>query len=128
MWYAVETAFIDGQLFESRCCFIDGDTSSPVGHCFAGSEQEPQNSCQKFYNDRIEVRVDWFESESIAHDFCDGKITYIHHYEAYFDKSILTTRRRYIKREIVPVDHVKYFAHKGVDIEHKVKYRPWWVY
>lgn len=28
-WYAVETAFVDGELLDSKCCFEDG--SSIVG-------------------------------------------------------------------------------------------------
>ncbi len=30
LWYAVETAFVDGQLLGSNCCFIDGDERSSV--------------------------------------------------------------------------------------------------
>ena len=42
----------------------------------------------KNIDNRIEIHFDWFESEKLAKDFCDGKITYIHHYEAYYKKSI----------------------------------------
>ena len=81
MWYAVETAFIDGRFLGSRCLFVDGDETSSVGHCFA-NDHEPVNQCQKEFGDRIELHTDWFESEELAHAFCDGNITYIHHYEA----------------------------------------------
>ena len=76
MWYAVETAFVDGQLLGSQCCFVDGDEQSPVGHCYADRNEEPHNSCQKEFNDRIEIHVDWFETEELAHAFCDGRYEY----------------------------------------------------
>lgn len=127
MWYAVETAFIDGRFFGSRCLFVDGDETSSVGHCFA-NDHEPVNQCQKEFGDRIELHTDWFESEELAHAFCDGNITYIHHYEAYYDKSIKTSRRRFLKREIVTVDEEKgLFSHRGIYKDHLTEECPWWL-
>lgn len=127
MWYAVETAFVDGQLLGSNCCFIDRDEQSSVGHCFADWNEEPHNSCQKEFNDRIEIHVDWFETETLAHAFCDGKVTYITHYDAYYKKSINSTLRRYRSREIVKVDHKEHFPWRDEVKDHLLDSEPFWV-
>lgn len=128
MWYAVETAFVDGKVFGSRCLFVDGDETSPMGHCFVDDCEKPFNQCQKEFGGRIEIHTDWFESEELAHAFCDGKITYIHHYEAYYDKPIRTTRRRFLKREIVKIDKEQgIFPYRGIYKDHITEDYPWWL-
>jgi hypothetical protein len=102
MWYATETVFIDGKLFDTHCCFKDGDTTGVAGHCFS-NETEPGNSCKTECNGRIEIHTDWFESERLAHDFCDGKITYVHTYETHYNASLKTNFNRFMGREIVMV-------------------------
>lgn len=126
MWYAVETAFVDGQLLASECVFQEGDTS-PLGHCYASLSEEPMNMCEKKFFDRLEIHTDWFESEELAKQFSEGKITYVHHYDAYYSPGIRSTRTRFTKREIVAVDEEKgYFPYRGVRQLHKLDYRPWW--
>lgn len=126
MWYAVETAFVDGKHFGSKCVFSEGDLS-PVGHCYAGLNEEPLNSCEKKFDNRIEIHFDWFESEKLAKDFCDGKITYIHHYEAYYKKSIKSTLRRFSRREIVNVDEQNgILPYRGIYKDHMLDFKPHW--
>lgn len=126
MWYAVETAFIDGKFFGSHCLFIDGDTS-PMGHCYASIDEEPMNSCEKKYNNRIEIHTDWFESEDLAKSFRDGKITYIHYYDAYYDKSVKTTFTRFRKRKIVSIDVENgIYPYKGIYTKTMLDYKPSW--
>ncbi len=124
MWYAVETVFIDGQLFDSHCF----DYGKKTGICHAGDWEEPLNSCKKECLDRIEIHTDWFESEELAEDFKNGKITFIHHYDAYYKKSINSTLTKFTKREIVKVDVSKgIFPHKGIYEKHPLDYKPYWV-
>lgn len=126
MWYAVETVFIDGVFFGSRCCFTDGDTS-PVGHCYAEHSEEPRNSCKKEFGDRIEIHLDWFESEELAKDFRDGKITYVHHYDAYYKAATGSTLTKFKSREVVPVDAENgLYAHCGAYKKHMLDYKPYW--
>ena len=114
MWYAVETAFVDGRLLGSECVFQKGD-ESPVGRCYYDERAEPVNSCEKKFGDRIEIHVDWFESEELAEKFREGLITYRHIYDAYYDNAVKSTRRRFRRREIVDVDPSKgIYPHKGV--------------
>ena len=127
MWYAVETAFVDGQLLGSECVFKEGDTSL-LGHCLADLSEEPHNSCEKKFFGRLEIHTDWFESEELAKQFKEGKITYIHHYEAYYKRSINSTLRRFLRREIVEVDEAKgYLPYEGIYMDHQIDYEPWWV-
>lgn len=127
MWYAVETVFIDGKLFDSRCVFKEGDTS-PLGHCFAGLDEEHMNRCEKKFGDRIEIHTDWFESEELAKKFRDGEITYVHTYDAYYKQSIKSTLRRFVKREIVEVSPNRgYYPCRGVYRENMLDYKPSWV-
>lgn len=110
MWYAVETVLIDNELFGSQCVFLDGDTG-PVGHCYADHSEEPMNSCKRFFNDRIEIHTDWFESEELAKQFCRGEITYIHYYKDY----------DFLKREIVKVDEKSgIYPYRGIGKIHPV--------
>lgn len=124
MWYAVETVFIDGKLFGSKCCFKKGDKSS-VGHCYADLKEEPRNSCKREFDNRIEIHTDWFESEELAEAFCNGKITYIHYYDTYYRRDIKSTMSRFAKREIVNVDE-EHAAHRGMYIKNELEYRPYW--
>lgn len=39
-WYAVETAFVDGELLDSKCCFVE-DGSSIVGVQIASHTEAP---------------------------------------------------------------------------------------
>lgn len=127
MWYAVETVFIDGKLFGSKCAFIDGD-SSPVGHCYADLTEEPMNQCNSEFDGRIEIHLDWFESEKLAKDFCNGKITYIHYYDGYFENSIKTTLTRFRKREIIPVNENEgILPYRGIYKTDMLDYKPYWV-
>lgn len=127
MWYATETVFIDGKLFASRCCFTDGD-KSVVGHCYESLDAQPMNRCEKHFDNRIEIHTDWFESEELAHKFCDGLITYKHIYDTYYDKSIKSTLSKFKKREIVEVDEKnEIYPHKGIYEMNPLDYKPYWV-
>lgn len=126
MWYGVETVFIDGVLFGSRCCFEDGDTG-PEGHCFASLDEEPGNSCKKEFDDRIEIHLDWFESEQLAKDFQSGKITYEHVYDTYYKESIKSTLSRFRERKIIQVDIEKgIFPHRGICTKNQLTNKPFW--
>lgn len=128
MWFATETVFIDGNLFGSRCIFKKGDTS-PLGHCYCKPHDvEPMNRCTLEFDNRIEIRTDWFESEELAEQFVEGKITFIHHYDAYYKPAINSTLTKFRNREIVPVDEEKGLcAHRGVYKKHMLEQKPYWV-
>jgi hypothetical protein len=127
MWFATETVFIDGKLFGSRCIFIKDDTS-PVGHCYCSHDEEPRNSCKIEFDNRIEIHTDWFESEELAEQFVEGKVTYIHHYDAYYKAAIKSTLTRFRRREIAPVDEENgLYAHRGVYKKHMLTEKPYWV-
>ena len=82
---------------------------------------------EKKFFDRMEIYTDWFESEELAKQFKKGKITYIHHYEAYYKCSVNSTLRRFSRREIVEVDEAKgYIPYKGVYMDHQINYEPYW--
>ena len=128
MWYAVETVFIDGKYFGSRICFTIGDKRSPVGHCFADHDEEPHNSCKSEFDNRIEIHVDWFETEDAAIKFSKGEITYIQYYDAYFQNSIKSWRTRYRGRKLVPVDIKNGFEpYKGIYEKNVLTELPWWL-
>ena len=79
----------------------------------------------KNIDNRIEIHFDWFEK--LAKDFCDGKITYIHHYEAYYKKSIKSTLRRFSRREIVNVDEQNgILPYRGINKDHMLDFKPYW--
>lgn len=127
MWYATETVFIDGKLFGSMCLFTKGDTSA-AGHCYRPHDEEPMNSCKKEFDNRIEIHTDWFESEELAEQFMEGKVTYIHHYDAYYKPAINSTLTKFHNREIVPVDEEKgLYPHRGVYQRHMLTEKPYWV-
>lgn len=119
MWYGVETAFVDGKHLGSQCLFQDKDPG-PVGHCYA-DDPYPVNSCEKHFGGRIEIHVDWFETEELAHKFCNGVITYRHTYDSW------NGRWRFVKRTIENVDPGKgvepYRGQRTVNI---LKEIPWW--
>ena len=118
MWYGVETVFVDGKLFDSYC----------VGKSYNNHDEEPMNKTKKECNGRIEIHLDWFETVELAEAFRDGKITYIHHYDSYYKRSINSTLSRFTKREIVQVDiHKGYFPHRGLYVRHEIEgYCPYW--
>lgn len=128
MWYAVETVFIDNKFFGSRLVFTPGDTRQIApGHCLESHEVEPGNRCKKEFGDRIEIHLDWFETEELALQFSNGLITYKHTYEKYFDHSIKSTLSHFIKREIIKVDKSKgILPYKGLYEFIKLKNRPYW--
>lgn len=118
MWYGVEITYVDGKFFDGYC----------GGICYAEHNEEPMNSCKHLCNNRIEIHVDWFETQELAQKFLDGEITYIHHYESYYKASIKSTLRHFVKREIVDVNEEKgYFKHKGVYQDHPLDFKPYWV-
>ncbi len=124
-WYAVMTAFIDGKLLESRCCFINGD--SMVGCQIASHSEQPMNqSCKEFFG-RIEINTDWFETPELARAFSEGKITYIHYYDAYYKASIKSTLTQYRSRELVEVcEENGIMPYRGIHKYHKLKTKPYW--
>lgn len=127
MWFATETVFIDGNLFGSRCIFKKGDTST-VGHCYCSHNEEPRNSCTMEFDNRIEIHTDWFESEELAGQFVEGKVTFVHHYDAYYKPALKSTLTKFRKREIVPVDEGKgLYPHRGVYQRHMLTEKPYWV-
>lgn len=125
MWYAVETAFIDGKWFGSRCLFDKG-SSNLKGHCYSSHNVEPMNQCQKLFDNRIEIHTDWFESEQLAEDFVAGKITYQHTYHTWYNPSIKSTLKQFIKREIISVDEKIGFPRKGRCEYIPQKHKPNW--
>lgn len=122
MWYATETAFVDGELLGSRIMFTPGSPDTdPVGKCFS-NEKEPQNSETRLFGDRIEVHTDWFETEEAAQRFVDGEITYVHKYEIYKNMA-----PRFMSRKLVSVDpSEKHYAHRGEYVHETLAVRPWW--
>lgn len=100
MWYAVETAFVDGKHLGSRCIFdmkvVPNDMCRPrSGTCARPHNECPGNTCEKFMNGRIEIHVDWFQTKEQAIKFCNGSLTYI----VYMDD----VHRQFIKWEAVEV-------------------------
>lgn len=90
MWYAVETAFIDGKHFASRLCFdpkVESNGFQP-GTCMCGHQEEPHNSCETHMGGRIEIHIDWFQTKEQAKKFAEGQITYrIHKDVAWLPKN-----------------------------------------
>lgn len=104
MWYAVETAFIDGKHFASRPVFDLGATpGSWKGICMAGHDEEPMNTREAFMDGRIEIHTDWFQTKEQAMKFMDGSLTYIVHLKACYKKSINSTLTSFMKWEAVDV-------------------------
>lgn len=107
MWYAVETAFVDGKHLESRPCFdmnVDPDYKGvQSGTTMCSHYEEPCNSRQTFMGGRIEIHTDWFQTKEQAMKFCDGSLTYIVHQRAKYRKDIRSTILSFIKWEAVPV-------------------------
>ncbi len=127
MWYAVETVFINGKFFDSKCVFTD-DENSPVGHCYCSMDEEPMNRRKTEFGGKIEIHLDWFESKELAKKFCDGEITYMHVYDAYYKKSIKSTLRRFKERKIVKVDpNTGVFPCRGIYKDVLLEHKPFWV-
>lgn len=94
MWYAVETAFINGNQFASRLCFKDGDRVA--GICYEDEDAEPHNSCQKFMDGKIEIHYDWFQTKEQAKQFANGGITYVVVYQDEYRPDINSTISHFI--------------------------------
>lgn len=106
MWYAVESAFIDGKHYVSRCCFTgkqDGHGFEP-GTCARPHYEEPMNSCQSFMGGLIEIRTDWFQTREQAERFCQGTLTYRITCREEYRAGINSTLRHFIKWEAIPVE------------------------
>lgn len=107
MWYAVETAFVDGKHLESKPCFdmnVDPNCRrAQPGTCHRSHDDEPYNSCETFMDGRIEIHTDWFQTKEQAMKFCDGSLTYIVHQDAHYRKSINSTILSFMRWEAVPV-------------------------
>lgn len=123
MWYAVETVFIDGEFFGSKCFDYNR-----CGVCYS-KDSEPNNMCERKFDDRIEIHTDWFETVELAEAFKNGEITYMHHYDSYYNKGLKSTFTRFTKREIVKVDTDNgILSHRGIYKKHPVdcNYTPYW--
>lgn len=127
MWYAVETAFIDNKWFGSRCMFDEENEKSRAGTCMASHDEQPMNRTERFFNNRIEIHTDWFESKELAKAFIAGEITYCHLYHTWYDKRIHSTKQKFIRREIIPVDNETGFPHRGRMEYVPQLYKPYWV-
>lgn len=104
MWYAVETAFIDGKHFASRPCFdLDARPGSVKGICMASHNEQPMNTRETFMDGRIEVHTDWFQTKEQAMKFIDGSLTYVVHLKARYRKDIKSTITSFLKWEAVSV-------------------------
>lgn len=103
MWYAVETVFIDGKHFASRLCF-DPKQPGYAGTCRCRHDEEPMNSCERRFGDRIELHTDWFETPELAEKFKNGAITYEHIYHDHYRKDIRSSIPHFVKRVILDVD------------------------
>lgn len=107
MWYAVETAFVDGKHFKSRPCFdmnVDPNTRRcPPGTCLCAHYEEPHNTCETFMEGLIEIHVDWFQTKEQAMKFIDGTLTYVMYYQSEYVPHIKTTLHHFIKWEAVDV-------------------------
>lgn len=126
-WYAVQTAFVDGTLLDSKCCFSE-DGKGMGGIQIASHSEEPVNYCKKEFFGRIEIHTDWFESMELAKAFCEGKITYVHHYNTYYKASIRSTLQKFSRREIVKVSEAEGIVpYRGIRKEHPLEYKPHWV-
>lgn len=72
MWFAVETAFVNGVQYKSVPLFdpkldsrtISGGTAS--GTYAAGHHEEPHNTCQTFLKGLVEIHTDWFQTKEQA--------------------------------------------------------------
>lgn len=122
MWYAVETAFIDGKHFASRPYFsMDVDPKANYvqpGTTRNAHSEEPHNSCKTFMDGRIEIHTDWFQTKEQAMKFCDGSLTYVVHYRDYYRWDIKSTLSAFMKWEAVDVSEA-YPAFRGIYEHHK---------
>lgn len=124
MWYAVETVFIDGKLFD-----IHGfDYDKKHGITYAEHNEEPMNRVKSECNNRIKIHTDWFETKELAEKFINGEITYVHYYDTYYKKSINSTLKKFSKREIVKVDIVNgILPYNGIYKHIPLDHKPSWV-
>lgn len=79
MWFAVETAFVDGNHLKSIPLFLDEDTGARIqpGTCLCKHYECPGNREEKFLKGLIEIHTDWFQTKEQAHAFINGALTYI---------------------------------------------------
>jgi hypothetical protein len=101
MWCKKETVFVDGKMFDSHCCFDDHEVNED-GYLFTNSDY-PMNTCEKYCRGRIEIRTDWFETEELAHLFCEGVITYVHTHEIRYNNTTKSRFIKLVKRDIIKV-------------------------
>ncbi len=105
MWYAVETAFIDGKHLSSIPLFDPDAGPDPCrvqkGTCLCRHDEEPHNSVQSFLGGRIEIHTDWFKSKEQAKRFIDGSLTYVIHFSDHYHKDINSTIPEFIRWEAV---------------------------
>lgn len=105
MWYAVETAFINGEHYMSKPCFTgekDGHGFEP-GTCDRLLTDEPMNSCQTFMGGLIEIRTDWFQTREQALAFVRGSMTYKITRRQYYRADIKSTLSDFMKWEAIEV-------------------------
>ena len=83
MWYAVETAFMNGRMLKSVPIFdlkTDENTTGRAipGTCPLSHDEEPHNTCQKFLNGLVEIHTDWFQTKKQAMQFIKRR-HYLYH-------------------------------------------------
>ncbi len=117
MWYAVETAFINGTQYKSIPCFKkDVDeygTGIQPGTCMRPHYEEPMNTCQTFLNGIIEIHTDWFQTKEQAMQFINGSLTYVITRREEYRKDINSTLSHFVKWEAVPANG-EYLPYRGV--------------
>lgn len=121
MWYAVESAFVDGIHHKSRLMFDPNvDEEHPKfypGTSLCRHDEEPDNCCQTFMDGTIEIHVDWFQTKDQAITFMNGDTTYAIHRTFYYSKKNRTLMSDFLKWESVSVPG-RYAPWKGVVIQH----------
>ena len=122
MWYAVETAFIDGKHFASKPYFdmnVDPDSRGiQPGTCLCRHDEMPHNTCETFMNGRIEIHTDWFQTKEQAMRFCDGSLTYIIHMRDEYRADIKSTLSHFVKWEAVETQG-NILPYRGIYQHHK---------
>lgn len=122
MWYAVETAFIEGRWYKSMLMFdpwaSQENARALPGVCYAGHDECPHNTCQTFMGRLIEIHVDWFQTKEQAIEFMDGKIGYAMHFRTWYDRGIRSMRSEFIKWEPVKPPSPLFSKFRGVCEHH----------
>lgn len=122
MWFAVETAFVDGKYLDSQPCFdlnLDPNYKGfAPGTTNRAHYEEPYNSCETHMNGRIEIHTDWFQTREQALAFCEGKLTYVIHLGIEYKQAINSDISHFIKWEVVEVkDDIE--PYRGIYKRHK---------